>query len=55
VLDGKDHQSLARMDREILGTLLAALTDDGIPRVVTIEVFRLDRFRESIVTVEELL
>jgi sugar phosphate isomerase/epimerase len=55
VLDGKDHQSLARMDRGVLRPLLAALTDDGIPRVITIEVFRLDRFRESIVTLKELL
>lgn len=55
VEDGKDHRSLASLDRDSLRMFMAELALDGVPRVVTIEVFGLDRFRESLAILEDVL
>ncbi len=54
--DGKDHNSLAFMNPETLGTVMKALHENPVPeRVFTLEIFSEDDFMSSCKTVERFL
>jgi len=55
VRDGRDHHSLNSLDPRFLRKFLSELASDRAERVVTIEVFSLDKFQESMAVLEDIL